>query len=459
MPLHFFKAQPLRLAWIPLVVIAVSLVTWFTTRETLPATIRVATAHEGGLYHEFGQALKDSLEAKTGRSVEILETDGSLENARLLREGQADLAIIQGGAVSSRKFAVIAPLYPEVVHVLTRSDSSIRTLDDLKGARVACGPPESGMRTSAGKILTHYGILESIEAPTHQYFEHLQDEAGVDAAIVTTGFMNRDLQKMMAEGDYQLLPLRGAQAIATKDPFFTVAKIPRGLYREGPSVPPDDVPTVATTALLVTSADASERLVEETLDAIYTEGLGLDFPTLIARQEALTRSPVPLHPLARRFFNPPDQIGRFATLMEALAGFKELTVAGAAGLYLLWKRRKTRRDRQLAERVQEDKDRLDVYLEKTLEIERAQMEVSDAAELGRLLDQVTRIKLEALTKFTHEELRSDQTFSIFLLQCSNLISTLQMKALQASTRWHEAGAGDLKGRALPPENPDNPRPA
>ena len=86
--------------------------------------------------------------------------------------------------------------------------------------------------------------------------------------------------------------------------------------------------------------------------------------------------------------------------------------------------------------MQEEKDRLDVYLEKTLEIERAQMAVHDAASLGRLLDEVTRIKLEALTKFTHEELRSDQTFSIFLMQCSNLISTLQMKILKATGSGH-----------------------
>ena len=62
------------------------------------------------------------------------------------------------------------------------------------------------------------------------------------------------------------------------------------------------------------------------------------------------------------------------------------------------------------------------------------MDTTDADELQDFLDQVTEIKLEALTKFTHEELRSDQAFSIFLLQCANLISKIQMKILHCSPR-------------------------
>ncbi len=57
------------------------------------------------------------------------------------------------------------------------------------------------------------------------------------------------------------------------------------------------------------------------------------------------------------------------------------------------------------------------------------MDTVDVDELQGFLDQVTEIKLEALTQLTHEELRSDQAFSIFILQCGNLISKIQMKIL------------------------------
>ncbi len=80
------------------------------------------------------------------------------------------------------------------------------------------------------------------------------------------------------------------------------------------------------------------------------------------------------------------------------------------------------------------KERLDVFLERTLEVERAQMHTTDIDELQEFLDKVTEIKLKALTQLTHEELRSDQSFSIFLLQCANLISKIQMKILNCSPR-------------------------
>jgi len=57
------------------------------------------------------------------------------------------------------------------------------------------------------------------------------------------------------------------------------------------------------------------------------------------------------------------------------------------------------------------------------------MHCYDHDELHQFLDHVTEIKLQALTKLTHEELRSDQAFSIFLLQCANLINKIQLKIL------------------------------
>lgn len=434
MPIDSLKSERRWLAIIPIAVIIISVIVWFATRDTLSKTIRVATAHEGGLYHEFGEALQKSLKEKTGRDVVLVQTEGSLENEKLLREGKVDLAIVQGGSATIAGLSVIAPLYPEVVHVVTRQGSAIKSIDDLKSRRVVYGAKGSGMRTSAERILEHYGISKKINSPTDLYFKGLLEEESIDAAIVTTGFMNRDLQEMLASGRFVLLPIEGAEAIATKDPHFHVAEIPRGLYREGSPIPPVNTPTVATTALLVVREDESELLIGKVMEAIYDEGLGLEFPTLISKNEAITKSPVALNPVSRAYFNPPDHINRIATIMETLAAFKELSVALAAGLYLLWTRRKRLREVRQAEIIQEQKDKLDVFLEKTLEVERAQMDTTDADELQDFLDQVTEIKLEALTKFTHEELRSDQAFSIFLLQCANLISKIQMKILHCSPR-------------------------
>ena len=162
-----------RLALIPIFLIVVSVLVWLITRDTLPGTIRIATAQEGGLYHEFGEALKKSLEQRTGKRVELIETEGSVENARLLREGKVDVAIVQGGSAPLRGLSVIAPLYPEVVHVLVREGVGIEKVDDLKGHRVVYGPTGSGMRASAERVLKHYGIMDEVIDSSDVYFKVL----------------------------------------------------------------------------------------------------------------------------------------------------------------------------------------------------------------------------------------------------------------------------------------------
>ena len=60
-------------------------------------------------------------------------------------------------------------------------------------------------------------------------------------------------------------------------------------------------------------------------------------------------------------------------------------------------------------------------------IERSQMDETNRERLERHLDDVTLIKLEALEELSHEDLRGDRTFLIFLTQCANLIAKLQVK--------------------------------
>lgn len=142
--------------------------------------------------------------------------------------------------------------------------------------------------------------------------------------------------------------------------------------------------------------------------------------------------PVSLHPAAHLFFNPHDEIGRLANIVESLAAIKELLFALVLVTYLLWQRWKRLQQKEHQVRLAAEKERLDRFLEKTFRIEESQMQTTDPAELKEFLDQVTRIKLDALMELTHEELRGDQSFQIFLIQCANLINKIQFKIMQNS---------------------------
>ena len=73
--------------------------------------------------------------------------------------------------------------------------------------------------------------------------------------------------------------------------------------------------------------------------------------------------------------------------------------------------------------------KFDRFLSQTLRIERAQMDATSVDQLHTFLDEVTEIKLQALNELTHEDLRGDRSFGIFLMQCANLISKIQLKII------------------------------
>lgn len=422
-----------------LVLLVSSVVVWFVRWDRLPRTIRIATGEGGGLYHSLGESLQVSLRERTGRDVAVQSTRGSEENFRLLQSGDVDLAIVQAGAVPIQDVTVITPLFPEYLFVIVRKGSTIRSVLDLAEKSVSLGPSGSGNRTSALDLLAHYGLsLKDVQA-SEAYFKTLLDDDKLEAAIVTAGIGHPDLRSMLATNQFELIPISSAPAIDLVHPFLKSVQIPRGLFAEQPAVPIETMDTISTIAFLVALPDAPDRLIEAALQSIHEESLRLEIPTLVSRQEAPAWISTRMHPVAQRYFNPTDDIGFMANVMESLAAAKELMFAAGAGIYLLWLRWKRLKEKETEEMISQQKEHLDLFLAETLRVEESVGQNSTVEQLQRYLDQITRIKLRALHEFTEEELRGDQSFSIFLDQCSSLMAKLQLQILAQNTpRKHES---------------------
>ena len=115
--------------------------------------------------------------------------------------------------------------------------------------------------------------------------------------------------------------------------------------------------------------------------------------------------------------------------MESLVAIKELFIALVAGIWLIWDRWERLKQKERETFLQAQKDHLDEYLKQTLVIEEAQLNTQDPEELYQYLDQITQIKLAALKELTDEELRGDQSFTIFITQCANLINKIHFKIM------------------------------
>ena len=415
------------LAWAFILVLVVVVGVWYFRDDHVPQEITLFTGAEGGLYHRFGLALEKVYERQTGQGMRVISSAGSAANRVALIGEEADVAIVQAGAVSLDDLGLLSALYPEIVHVVVRKDLEVFQLEDLVGRRMILGPADSGMRQSAIEVLGAHQVMDGIIEETNRYFGELLLDKGVDGAIVTTGIFNPDLKEVLASRQFRLLPIPAAGAVQARNAYLNSHVLPMGLYGISRPVPAEDLPTLATTALLVGREDLPPGIIRNLLTAVYEGGLHHRFPALFRKDAAQDYSPAPLTKEADLFFNPADRIGQVANIMESIAAFKELAFALFAGLYLLWGRFRRFEEREKARLIQKEKDRLDEMLTETLRIEEAQVAESDPIALQRMLDEVTRIKLKALRQLTHEDLRGDRVFLIFLTQCSSLIGKIQAK--------------------------------
>ena len=299
---------------------------WYNSHEFLPREIHIAAGQKDGLYYELAQKLAQCLHKRTGRSVRVLETAGTEENVRHLRDGDAELALIQNvphlrdgdaklaliQAVSTTPegLAGIAPLYPEILHLLARKGKGIRSPKDLEGRRVALGLRGSSMRQISHTVLTHYQVKNVEDA--EEYFGVLATEPGVDAALVTTGWMNPTVEKLLQRGDLELIGIDDPDGLAMRHPWFTTTTIPRGLYPAAPPAPPESVRTVAVTALLACRADASDRLVREALAALYESELRASFPAVLSARVAKDFDAAVMHPSVAMYHNPAAALNRLS---------------------------------------------------------------------------------------------------------------------------------------------------
>jgi len=421
------KVARVTIVFVANAVIVACVVLWYTSRETLPPEIRIATGKKGGLYDELAQEFAERLRQRTGRPVRVIETAGTEANIALLRAGKAELALTQRVASTPDDLAGVAPLFLEPLHLIARKGKGIRSTTDLAGKRVAMGLQGSTMRQSSQTLLHHHGIPNVVDA--EEYFGVLDTNPEVDAALVTTGWMNPTLEKLLRRGDLELIEIDDPDGLAMRHPWFTVATIPRGLYPGKPPIPSAPVRTVAVTALLIGRKDAPDRLVRDSLAVLYETELRSSFPAVLSAKAAKDYDAAVMHPSVAKYHDPSFALNRLSRTLEFVAKSKEALFAVIAFALLVWGWVRRRRERAVEAADQAQKKKLDDFIARTLTVELEQMEVADPEQLRPFLRRVTHIKQEALRELTSEKVRGDQLFAIFLSQCAALSEKIQMRMM------------------------------
>ena len=132
--------------------------------------LTIATGSAEGTYFKIAQDIKQVAE-KDGIPIEVIQTNGSIENVNLLGAGKVDLAIMQldvlrfvaeimlkeTGVNVLQEARVVLNLYPEEIHIITKNDK-IKTIQDLQGKKVGVGPEKSGSALTAEVLLAGFEL-------------------------------------------------------------------------------------------------------------------------------------------------------------------------------------------------------------------------------------------------------------------------------------------------------------
>ena len=292
----------------------------------------LATATPGGTYHPVGVALATLVDAMVepsyGISLRAVTSAGSADNLRMLREGWAQFAILQGlygcrkvEGVGQRgvegpgdNLRAITMLWRNVEHIGIRAEyAETGTVDDLaglKGKRLSIGKRGSGTEGSGRTILTNLGLDPDADfALTHMGYGDTARaivDGKVDAFNLPAGPPVSAITHALAKaGDrYRILDFTDEQIERANGglPLWSRHVIPSGTY-PGQWRP---INTMAQPNLLVVNAEVDEATVYVITRAIFEH---LDFlhgahpaTETLAIEHAIDGLPVALHPGAIRYF-------------------------------------------------------------------------------------------------------------------------------------------------------------
>jgi TRAP transporter TAXI family solute receptor len=280
----------------------------------------MASGGVGGTYYPLAGGIaklwKDNI---PGTNVTVQATGASVANIRLLGRDEVDLALVQNdiaayGRSGEQSFAdkkekytnylAMGALYPEPVQIVVPADSTIRSIEDLKGKTVVVGAAASGTELTSRQILAAYGMSYTDKKDVKPLFLGFAEgatalrENQADALIMVAGIPNASLADVQTVTPIRLLPI-DVTKLEKAHPFFVKFVVPAGTYKGMDT----DVAVVALKAMLVVRSEIASQLVYEMTRALFDRAATIghakakEFDVKYAAQGVT----IPCHPGAARF--------------------------------------------------------------------------------------------------------------------------------------------------------------
>jgi TRAP transporter TAXI family solute receptor len=244
--------------------------------------VRIGTAEPDSTFLSQGFALKTVLDRVPALAPVEVSTSAhaSVENANRLEANDIDFGFMASNWIGRAKngeapftqmidLRMVAPMNAGPLFFITRADSDLRSVIDLRGRRLVVGPEKSGMAQHARVILGALGLTFSDVTPIFLDFAAgaAALERGEADAQLQCPIPNKVMTALAARVFLRVLPYAPADldTVLRAVPFYRRTVIRMGAIRGLDA----DVAQAAVVNVLVTHARVAENIVGDIASAVF----------------------------------------------------------------------------------------------------------------------------------------------------------------------------------------------
>lgn len=396
---------------------------WVRSRNQVYELV-IATGSQDGEYYAFAEALATVIARhQPDIDIQVLATEGAQQNLELLEQDRAQLAIVQSDTPPQPSARAVAYLFPEVFHLVARTDANINTFNDLRGKRVAIMPEGSGSHRLFWALSQHYNLQETdftpvIMSPDDAYAALQQGEVDALSRVMALG--NPSLSQLLSTSRAELIPIDQVAALQLSLPYLEATEIPKGTYDGATPTPPDDLAVVGVRAVLISHETANPdviRKVTQTLFEFRNELVALH-PRAAAMRlpDSMENLGLPIHTGAQAYYNQDEPVFlvEYAEPIGLLLSVSVLCFSG------IWQFRLWLEGRQ--------KNRADTYNLEILALIEQVQELENLNELEAARRQLFEILRKVVVDLDKDRI-SPESFQSFTFPWEVAITTLRHREM------------------------------
>src|SRR6516162_800682 len=240
-----------------------------------PSTVTMATGNKGGVFEYYGRQYREIF-ARFNIELKLRETSGAAENVKLLQDPESGVQIAPVlGGVSDGKHAPgllsLGTVGNSPFWIFYSSNEPFVRLSQLKGKRIAVGPPGSGIRSAAEQILGKGGV-NSTNATllpfTGSAAVEVLNEGKADVVWIAGPPDAPAISSLLRNPSVRLVSFPRAEAFTRIFPDLVRLVLPQGVIDVDLDIPPNDVTLIGTTAKVLVRDDLRPQIVQLLLQAM-----------------------------------------------------------------------------------------------------------------------------------------------------------------------------------------------